>query len=129
MLIVFDRLILDNAVKSDSSNDQDPIEMPSDNDDTYCDGASIEDGGDEDDETEDEEEEDDDNKQKSNKQKEIKSTKSKRKANASKNEPEHKKKNINCEICGKKFLKQNRLEEHLRQHQGLKVNSETIQLL
>lgn len=102
--------------------------MHSDNDDAYYDGGSIDD--DDDYEYDQDEEDDEDNKQelakKSKQQKEIKSTKRKRKAKSSKTDPEHKQKNINCEICGKKFLKQNRLDEHLRQHQGLKVSSKTI---
>lgn len=31
--------------------------------------------------------------------------------------------NISCDICSKKFFKLHRLEGHLRQHQGLKVNA------
>lgn len=43
--------------------------------------------------------------------------------NNKKNKEKRTPSNINCEICGKKFLKQSRLDEHLRQHQGLKVSS------
>lgn len=129
-----DRFIVDAAVKSEN-NEQDPMEMLSDTDDTNCDGRSIEDDDDEDFENgenddQDDEDETDDNKpeivKKINKKKEIKSTQRKRKSKSPKTDPEQKKNNIICEICGKKFLKQNRLEEHLRQHQGLKVNTKHI---